>query len=124
MRQQYDKMNQSIFSSSLRSAFDSGISPHTKCRIFLITLTAMAAGPPCASKSEREQDVLQVMLRHERKDQRPKARDYESNSQSDSHRAVSKTFSRVPGWGRTMIGALLSISSPEEGVRRSMRGLA
>lgn len=32
IRQQYDKMNQSIFNSSFLSSFDCGTSPHTKCR--------------------------------------------------------------------------------------------
>ena len=31
MRQQYERMNQSILSSSFLSSFDCGTSPHTKC---------------------------------------------------------------------------------------------
>ena len=31
IRQQYDRMNQSILSSSFLSSFDCGTSPHTKC---------------------------------------------------------------------------------------------
>lgn len=32
MRQQYDRINQSIFSSKVRSVLDSGTSPHTNLR--------------------------------------------------------------------------------------------
>lgn len=32
IRQQYDKMNQSIFNNNFLSSFDCGTSPHTKCR--------------------------------------------------------------------------------------------
>ncbi len=68
MRQQYDKMNQSIFSSRLRSVFDSGISPHTKCRIFL--KTAMLTDNQAKTSAVCEADVESAGHERESKERR------------------------------------------------------
>lgn len=54
MRQQYDRMNQSILSRSLRSVLVSGISPHTKRRILRrAAIVSHCAGPRKLKKRSR-----------------------------------------------------------------------
>ena len=59
MRQQYDKMNQSILSNSLRSVFVAGTSPHTKCRMLRMIAIAIHnhQSPENGSQSEKKPEM-------------------------------------------------------------------
>lgn len=84
MRQQYERMNQSIFHNSLLSSFDAGISPQTKrldfCRNFVTNIlaggdcfefrmcwktTPVVASPNSniRASQKKEEDVFQVEIR-------------------------------------------------------------